>query len=138
MKKLNIRAFFEVARFERFASGVVLMEICCIYKGKHTVEVEGGVVVVVRRVSRCACRASRMGAGLLRVYRIEHDRRLVEWGECRGVRAPRSSKWQQSAWMTNERGGFVVVVVVFLLLFFFDNFFLSNFSFRASKKKKIP
>ena len=25
--------------------GVVLMEICCIYKGKHTVEVEGGLLL---------------------------------------------------------------------------------------------
>jgi len=26
--------------------GVVLMEICCIYKGKHTVEVEGGLLLL--------------------------------------------------------------------------------------------
>ena len=38
------RAFFETGDFERFASG------------------GGAVVLVVRRVSRCACRASQMGA----------------------------------------------------------------------------
>ena len=60
-----------------------------------------------------------MGAGLLRVYRIEHDRRLVEWGECRGVRAPGRQ---------NGRGFFVAI-------FFLIIFFCPTFLFGLVKKK---